>query len=108
MVWSTWKYEVEPALHSVSLQSKYYYRTGSTLQELKGDKLTRFIMKKQGEHWDAIAVNEVKPTDLSSKAFTLFKTKAHHSKRLSGGDINQTDIDLLEKLHLLRAALEIN
>ena len=38
----------------ISLRGKYYLRTGSTLQELKGPALNEFILKRTGKTWDDI------------------------------------------------------
>lgn len=42
----------------ISLRSKYYIRTGSTLQELKGPALNEFILKRTGKTWDDLPVHE--------------------------------------------------
>ncbi len=34
----------------ISLRGKYYYRSGSTLQELKGTSLTKFLLEHQGKN----------------------------------------------------------
>src|SRR5216684_3889056 len=36
----------------ISYKGKYHYRSGSTKQELKGVALQRFLLRKQGRHWD--------------------------------------------------------
>src|SRR5690606_39023208 len=50
---------VEPYPFPISLRGKYYYRTGSTLQELKGAALTKFLLQRQGKKWDAVPVPHV-------------------------------------------------
>ena len=37
---------VEPYPFPISLRGKYYYRSGSTLQELKGAALSKFLLKR--------------------------------------------------------------
>ena len=43
---------VEPYPSPISYKGEYYYRSGSTKQELKGAALERFLLKKRGRHWD--------------------------------------------------------
>ena len=43
---------VEPYPSPISYKGEYYYRSGSTKQELKGAALERFLLNKQGRHWD--------------------------------------------------------
>ncbi len=43
---------VEPYLFPVSFRGEYYQRVGSTTQTLKGAALNRFLLKRQGLHWD--------------------------------------------------------
>ncbi|MCK5347096.1 MAG: ATP-binding protein [Candidatus Heimdallarchaeota archaeon] len=38
----------------ISYQGKYHYRSGSTKQELKGNALNEFLIKKAGKTWDDI------------------------------------------------------
>lgn len=38
----------------ISFRSKYYIRTGTTLQELKGSSLNQFILKRAGKTWDDV------------------------------------------------------
>ena len=42
----------------ISYKGEYYYRSGSTTQELKGPSLERFLMRKRGRHWDDAAGTE--------------------------------------------------
>jgi predicted HTH transcriptional regulator len=43
---------VEPYPNPISYKGEYFYRTGSTKQELKGAALDKFLLKKQGKHWN--------------------------------------------------------
>jgi ATP-dependent DNA helicase RecG len=55
---------VEPHPYPVSYKGEYHYRSGSTKQELKGASLDRFLLKKQGRHWDGVPVPHVTLGDL--------------------------------------------
>lgn len=43
---------VEPYPTPISYKGEYYFRSGSTKQELKGAALERFLLKKRGRRWD--------------------------------------------------------
>lgn len=42
--------DVKPYDVPISYQGKYHYRSGSTKQELKGNALTEFLLKRQAKH----------------------------------------------------------
>ena len=91
---------VEPYPFPISLRGKYYYRSGSTLQELKGAALTKFLLQRQGKKWDGVPVPNITVDDLKNDTFDFFRRKATKSKRLEPEDLNGTNQDLLESLHL--------
>ena len=43
---------VSPQSNPVNYKGEYHYRSGSTKQELKGAALDKFLLGKQGKHWD--------------------------------------------------------
>lgn len=91
---------VEPYPFPISLRGKYYYRSGSTLQELKGAALTKFLLLRQGKKWDGVPIPNVTVTDLKNDTFDFFRKKAAKNKRLESEDLNGTNEELLESLHL--------
>ncbi|CAH8282880.1 ATP-dependent DNA helicase RecG [Mariniflexile fucanivorans] len=91
---------VESYPFPISLRGKYYYRTGSTLQELKGAALTKFLLERQGKKWDAVPVPNVTVKDLKANTFDGFRIKAEKSKRLATEDLQGTNKELLENLNL--------
>jgi ATP-dependent DNA helicase RecG len=92
---------VEPYANPISYKGEYHYRTGSTKQELKGAALSHFLLKKQGRHWDGIALPGLKVGDLDAGALTLFRQQAVRSQRLPEAALQEPDVALLERLHLL-------
>jgi ATP-dependent DNA helicase RecG len=46
--------DVKPYDVPISYQGKYHYRSGSTKQELKGNALNNFLLKKAGKTWDDV------------------------------------------------------
>jgi ATP-dependent DNA helicase RecG len=91
---------VEPHPFPISLRGKYYYRSGSTLQELKGASLSKFLLQRQGKKWDGVPVPNVTVDDLKNDTFDFFRKKATKSKRLEQDDLDGTNLELLESLQL--------
>lgn len=91
---------VEPYPFPISLRGKYYYRSGSTLQELKGAALTKFLLQRQGKKWDGVPIPNVTADDLKNDTFDFFRKKATKSKRLEQEDLDGTNQELLESLQL--------
>ena len=91
---------VEPHPFPISLRGKYYYRSGSTLQELKGAALAKFLLQRQGKKWDGVPVPNVTADDLKNDTFDFFRKKATKSKRLEPEDLDGTNQELLESLQL--------
>ncbi len=91
---------IEPYPFPISYRGRYYYRSGSTLQEIKGVALTRFLLQRQGKNWDGIPAPDIQVTDLKNDTFDFFRRKATRSKRLAPEDLAGNNMDLLEKLHL--------
>lgn len=58
---------VDPYPYPVSYRGEYHYRSGSTKQELKGAALDRFLLSKQGKHWDGVPVPNLKLADFDKK-----------------------------------------
>ncbi len=94
---------VEPYPYPISYRGEYHYRSGSTKQEFKGAALDKFLLNKQGKHWDGVPVPYLDQKDLDTKVIDLFRKKALLSKRLSVDILNEPDNLLLDKLHLTEA-----
>jgi len=102
---------VEAYPYPVSLRGRYYYRSGSTKQELKGAALDRFLLEKQGKRWDGVPIPDVSVDDLKAETYIQFKNQATKSKRVSQeilGDNHSVLIDnlrLRDGAYLKRAAI---
>ncbi len=90
----------EPYPYPVSYKGQYHYRSGSTKQELKGAALDKFLLRKQGKHWDGVPVPHVFVKDLNDRAFEYFRKKAAKSNRLTSEVLEEKNDILIEKLHL--------
>ena len=95
----------------VSYNGQYYYRSGSTNQQLRGTALDHFILGKIGKTWDGVPIPKVSVSNLSSKAMRLFRKRAVRKKRLPPETLEEKDEILIKKLklkegkYLKRAAL---
>lgn len=102
---------VEPYPYPVSYKGEYHLRSGTTKQELKGAALDRFLLRKQGRHWDGVPVPKVSVRHLSREAIAGFRRRAKQSQRLTPAVLRERDAALIEKLnlvdgpHLKRAAV---
>lgn len=92
---------VESYPYPVSYKGEYHYRSGSTKQELKGAALDRFLLRKQGRHWDGVPVPGFALADCSPAAFQLFRTKAAKSGRVDEAVLADDDAALLANLQLV-------
>jgi len=91
---------VEPYPYPVSYKGEYHLRSGSTKQELKGAALDKFLLRKQGKHWDAVPVPHVAAKDLSKAAIDRFRKLARQSQRLDSTTLREATPALIEKLRL--------
>lgn len=83
----------------ISVRGKYYIRTGSTLQELKGIALNEFILRRTGKTWDDIPEQRASLKDIDSTSVEQFLKDARIAKRINVED-DISAPDLLEKLRL--------
>lgn len=102
---------VEPQSNPVSYKGEYHYRSGSTKQELKGAALDKFLLGKQGKHWDGVPVPHVTVTDLKQETFDFFRKKGVKSNRLNedvltdGNELLLNNLKLTDGDYLKRAAV---
>ena len=101
--------EVEPYPTPINLRGRYYTRSGSTKQEMKGSALSKFLLSKLGRHWDDMPVPYASIKDLDSTAFDYFRTAAAKSGRMGAAVLNDTKKAIIDNMQLregryLRAA----
>ena len=94
-------FEIEIDQYSVpiSYKGKYYLRSGSTLQELKGVALNDFLFRKVGRTWEAEIVQNTTINDLDIETIKQFKSLA--IARLPYISAEKDNTVLLEKLNLI-------
>ena len=91
---------VEPYPYPVSYKGEYHYRSGSTKQELKGAALDKFLLRKQGRHWDGVPVPGFQAGECSQAALQFFRKKAAKSERMTEAVLEDSADLLLENLQL--------
>ena len=91
---------VNPYPSPITYRGRYYYRSGSTTQELTGNSLDEFLMRKQGKTWDGVPVPNLSCDDLERDALRYFRRKATDSTRLTSADLEVDDEALLRSLIL--------
>jgi ATP-dependent DNA helicase RecG len=83
----------------ISLRGRYYYRSGSTKQELTGASLNEFLLKKSGKTWDDVIEPRASFEDIDEKAVNTFLKASENAGRLP--ENNGLSIpELFEKLRL--------
>ena len=66
----------------ISFRGRYYYRSGSTKQELTGNALNGFLLKKSGKTWDDVVEQRATIADIDEKSVAQFLMAAKKAGRL--------------------------
>ena len=86
---------------ALSYRGKFYTRSGSTTQELKGSALQRLLLKASNLSWDEIGVDNATYEDIDTETVTRFVRRATEYNRLPLG-IDSLNIErLFQNLKLL-------
>ena len=91
--------EVKPSYVPISYHGRYFVRSGSTIQELKGKELTKFLISKSDRDWDEYAEEKASIDDIDIKTVERFKEIA--IKRLPFVTEEKDNLKLLQKLNLI-------
>jgi ATP-dependent DNA helicase RecG len=63
---------IHPYIVPISLRGRYYYRSGSTKQELIGTALTDFLLRKTGKSWDEVIEPTASLQDIDEGSLAIF------------------------------------
>ena len=91
--------EVKSSYAPISYHGRYFVRSGSTIQELKGKELTKFLIAKSDRDWDEYAEEKGSMDDIDIKTVERFREIA--IKRLPFVKDEKDNLKLLQKLNLL-------
>lgn len=83
----------------ISLRGRYYYRSGSTKQELTGAALNEFLLIKSGRTWDDVIEPRASFDDIDEKSVATFLTASINAGRLPENE-GMPLPELFEKLRL--------
>lgn len=83
----------------ISVRGRYYYRSGSTKQELTGASLNEFLLKKSGKTWDDVIEPRAGFDDIDEKTVATFLKASEKAGRLPEND-GLSLPELFEKLRL--------
>jgi ATP-dependent DNA helicase RecG len=90
---------IDPSYAPISYKGQFFVRSGSTVQELKGKELTRFLISKSGRDWEEYVEEKSSINDVNFE--TLDKFRELSAKRLTFAKEEKGNIKLLEKLNLI-------
>jgi ATP-dependent DNA helicase RecG len=90
---------IQPYSVPISLRGRYYYRSGSTKQELTGASLNEFLLKKSGKTWDDVVEPRATFGDINERTVTIFLQASENAGRLPENK-GLTIPELFEKLRL--------
>lgn len=94
--------KIKPSSFPVSYHGQFHYRSGSTKQQLTGIALSEFIMRKTGARWEDVTVDDITVDDLDDESFKIFRREALRKKRMTEAELNISNAELLQKLHLIK------
>lgn len=93
--------EIAPSSVPISYKGKYYYRSGSTMQELNGPALQQFVLKKMGRSWDDMVHERATVDDLDRDAIDFFLRKGIQAGRIDPSEANAPTANVLQNLNLV-------
>ncbi len=71
---------IDPQEIAVSYEGKYFVRSGSTVQELRGQELAAFLMHKTKTHWDSVPHPTATLEALDHEAIRHFVSRARENR----------------------------
>ena len=92
---------IEPSNIPINYRGKYYYRSGSTMQELRGPALQQFVLKKMGCSWDDVTNDRATLDDIDRNAIDYFLRKGIAAQRIPEDQREASSKDVLTNLRLL-------
>lgn len=93
--------EVQPSITPVGCKGKFYYRSGSTNQELTGIALENFLLKKNNLTWDCIPVDGTSINDIDIDSVEYFVNRGIRYGRLPDSAAGLSVKRILTNLHLI-------
>jgi len=95
------KISVPKSQIALSYHGKFYARSGSTTQELKGVALQKLLLKTNNLSWDEIGVDNANFDDIDEETVSRFVVRATEYNRLPMGVNSKNVKQLFQNLKLL-------
>ena len=92
---------IAPNSYPVSYKGEYHYRSGSTKQQLRGQALNQFLLKKTGVTWDSVPIDNISVKEFRNDSFDIFKEQAVFSGRMDKKNVDASNEELLDSLNLI-------
>lgn len=92
---------VDSADQPVSYHGKFYYRSGSTLQEMNGINLKHFILKKADLSYETLPNDQATIEDIDRESIDYFIYCGAQVGRISAEALKSSTEDILQNLDLL-------
>ncbi|MBA4259801.1 MAG: transcriptional regulator [Chitinophaga sp.] len=89
----------QPYAVPISLRGRYYYRSGSTKQELIGAALTDYLLRKSGKTWDEVTEPTATLDDIDDASLKSYIAASLHAGRIADVE-GLSKADLIAKLRL--------
>ena len=89
----------QPYAVPISLRGRYYYRSGSTKQELTGAALNDYLLRKSGKTWDEVIEPTATLDDIDDASLKSYIAASVHAGRISDVE-GLSKADLIDKLRL--------
>jgi len=89
----------QPYAVPISLRGRYYYRSGSTKQELIGAALTDYLLRKSGKTWDEVSEPTATLDDIDDASLKSYIAASLHAGRIADVE-GLSKADLIAKLRL--------
>jgi ATP-dependent DNA helicase RecG len=89
----------QPYSVPISLRGRYYYRSGSTKQELIGAALTDYLLRKSGKTWDEVGEPAATLNDIDDAGLKSYIAASLHAGRIADVE-GLSKADLIAKLRL--------
>lgn len=99
---------IEPSLMPISCRGVYYYRSGATKQELRGNALHQFLLKKMVVNWEDLPCDCVTLDDIDDAAIDYFLDHAIDAGRMDSESRKYSKADVLENLGLIKDGIPAN
>ena len=99
---------IDPSGMPISYKGVYYFRSGATKQELRGNALHQFLLKKMGLNWEDIPCDGTTINDIDKSAIDYFLDHAIKEGRMEADSRESSKEEVLSNLGLIKGGIPTN